>query len=408
MSESEGPQAAIEGDAGLPLRPIDAQLLDARWLPGEDKQGGARIAAQTDAQAVTAWLAEYRDSPQTWRAYRKEAERLMLWMQPEGLALAELRRNDLDRFDAFLADPQPVGEWIGPTRPRQHPQWRPFRHALSASSRRQSLVILQGLFSWLNEAGWVNHNPFRLMRGQRRRLDNRQATVERYLERPLWEWLWQRISTAPEVPVTARGIAVWHRRRVLFGFAYLLAPRISEMAEARMNDFEYREGGWWWRVIGKGGKAARVPVPSDMMRLLGEWREHLGLPYTPQPDDASPVLRSLNGQRGLGDNQLYRLIKEEFAVAAQALETDEQNRLPGGVALLRQASPHWLRHTAITHQAQAGIELRYLAKTARHSRIDTTARYLHSEAEEWQRQIASHGVSAQARYTRDTDNEETS
>ncbi|WP_317986279.1 hypothetical protein [Chromohalobacter israelensis] len=36
------------------------------------------------------------------------------------------------------------------------------------------------------------------------------------------------------------------------------------------------------------------------------------------------------------------------------------------------------------------MELRYLARTARHARLDTTARYLHAEAEEWHRQLAHH------------------
>jgi len=53
------------------------------------------------------------------------------------------------------------------------------------------------------------------------------------------------------------------------------------------------------------------------------------------------------------------------------------------------------RHTALTHQAQAGVELRYLAKTARHSRRDTTARYLHAEADEWRQQIAAHRLGEQ-------------
>ena len=51
-----------------------------------------------------------------------------------------------------------------------------------------------------------------------------------------------------------------------------------------------------------------------------------------------------------------------------------------------------LRHTALTHQAQAGVELRYLASTARHARLDTTARYLHTEDEEWHRQQSAHGL----------------
>ncbi len=354
-------------------------------------EGASRIRADSDGQAIAQWLAEFSASPQTWRTYRKEAERLMLWSMERRLGLAEIDREHLQHFEAFLSDPQPRERWVGPPRARNHPQWRPFRRPLSAASRRQSLTILQGLFAWLVEAGWVEHNPFRLMRDKRRRLDNRQAPVERYLERPLWEWFWGWLNRPPAEAATPRRAYLHRRRRLIFGFAYLLAPRISEMAAARMGDFSYREGRWWWRVTGKGARTERIPVPADMIALLGEWREGLGLPAQPGPDDRTPVIRALDGRRAVGDNQLYRLIKATFAEAAAAIDADS----PGGGARhlsrqLARATPHWLRHTALTHQAQAGVELRYLAMTARHSRLDTTARYLHAEADEWQRQVAAH------------------
>jgi site-specific recombinase XerD len=375
---------------------------------------GVRISAHSDVEAVAAWLEEYRDSVQTFRAYRKEAERLLLWLDSQGLTLGSLRRDGLDDFEAFLADPRPAAHWIGPPRPRHADDWRPFRRPLSAASRRQSLVILQGLYSWLVEAGWVDHNPFRLMRGKRRRLDNRQEGIERYLERPLWDWFWGWLNQPLAQTASPRERFEWQRRRMIFGFAYLLAPRISEMAAARMGDFQRREGRWWWRVVGKGSKLATIPVPPDMMALLGDWREQLGLDRFPESDDDSPVLRGLDGKRGLGDNQLYRLIKKAFDTAAARLEdgdsrdagdqsaSAEQQAVPSGdqpdvgnavlARTLRAATPHWLRHTAITHQAQGGVELRYLARSARHSRLDTTARYLHAEAEEWQQQMSGHGL----------------
>jgi len=352
------------------------------------------IAAGNDAEAVARWLDEYRASPRTRRAYHREAQRLLLWLAEQGRGLDALRREDLDAFEAFLADPRPAARWIGPVRPRHDPRWRPFRGPLSPASRRQSLVILQGMFAWLVEAGWVAHNPFRLMRDKRRRLDNRQGGIERYLERPLWEWLWAWLNRPAEEGAASRHRFELARRRLIFGFAYLLAPRISEMSATRMNDFQRREGRWWWHVVGKGDKAARIPVPPDMMALLGEWRSTLGLAAEPSPDDESPLLRALDGRRGLGDNWLYRLIRESFQEAAEALEKEAGEMTHGEAGRLRQATPHWLRHTALTHQAQAGVELRYLAATARHSRLDTTARYLHAEDAEWHRQQARHGLGA--------------
>lgn len=348
----------------------------------------SRINAHTDAQAVAAWLAEYQGNPQTWKSYRRETERLLLWLDHQHLTLKAMDRETLRQFEAFLADPQPAQHWVGPSKPRYHPGWRPFRGALAPASRRQSLIILQGLFSWLVEAGWVSHNPFRLMRDKSRRLNNQSPRIERYLERELWEWFWCWLNKPMGDGKGSRAEYEQARRRFIFGFAYLLAPRISEMAGARMGDFSQSEGRWWWSVVGKGSKLARVPVPDDMQACLADWRQALGLDGLPTHFDETPAIRALDGKRGIGDNQLYRLIRETFTEAADVLEADEG--APAYVAALRKATPHWLRHTSITHQAQAGISLRHLAESARHARLDTTSRYLHTEDNEWHSEQQRH------------------
>ncbi|WP_438767352.1 tyrosine-type recombinase/integrase [Kushneria sp. TE3] len=356
---------------------------DLRAMPSQ------LVEAESDREAVAAWLMEYRASPQTFRQYRKEAERLLLWLEGQGRHLAHMDRRALDDFEHFLADPRPADEWIGPPRPRSSEQWRPFRKGLSAASRRQSLVILQTLFGWLIEAGWLRQNPFRLMRDKRRRLDNTQAGVERYLERPLWQWCWQALDTPPPAGAPLRARYEFERRRFIFAFAYLLAPRVSEMSHAHMNDFQKREGQWWWQVTGKGSKRAHIPVPDAMMEALMRWRSALELQAMPLPEENTPVIRALDGKRGVGDNQLYRMIKTAFEILA--VKKDQEGEAAQNEAQrLRLATPHWLRHTAITHQAQQGVELRYLARTARHSRLETTARYLHAESREWHGQINRH------------------
>lgn len=352
-----------------------------------------RIAAQDDAQAVAAWLAEYQDSPQTFKSYRRETQRLLLWLTSQGKQMNQLDRKALRDFELFLEDPQPSQQWVGPSKPRDHPQWRPFRAGLSPASRRQSLVILQGLFSWLIEAGWLSHNPFKLMRDKSRRLNNQTQRIERYLERELWEWFWQWLNTPPQAQ-DERARYEHARRCFIFGFAYLLAPRISEMADAQMGDFQQSEGRWWWVVVGKGSKLARIPLPEDMLDCLRQWRRALDLSGLPEHASPAPVIRALDKRRGISDNQLYRLIRKTFADAAEALAAE------GGatvhVSALRRATPHWLRHTSITHQAQSGISLRYLAESARHARLDTTSRYLHTEALEWHHEQQRHRITETA------------
>ena len=89
------------------------------------------LGAEHDLAAVHAWLAEFRDSPHTARAYRKEAERLLLWALVEGgKPLSSLTREDLLRYEAFLADPQPAARWCGAKALRGSPHWRPFEGPL--------------------------------------------------------------------------------------------------------------------------------------------------------------------------------------------------------------------------------------------------------------------------------------
>src|SRR3990167_407381 len=80
-----------------------------------------QISANNDLQAIQSWLAEFDESPQTQRSYRKEAERLLLWSLIEKQRpLSSLTRDDLRHYQHFLSDPQPTDRWCGQRRPRHH------------------------------------------------------------------------------------------------------------------------------------------------------------------------------------------------------------------------------------------------------------------------------------------------
>ena len=62
----------MEGLATLPVE------LDGSQGENRSLQTGCQIQAENDWQAIQCWLEEFDGSPQTTRAYRKEAERLSL------------------------------------------------------------------------------------------------------------------------------------------------------------------------------------------------------------------------------------------------------------------------------------------------------------------------------------------
>lgn len=83
-----------------PVRPIESLRIpaDLSGAAGTNRARSAvrHISANDDLAAVTAWLARYTDAPGTVAAYRKEAERLLLWtVIQHGKPLSSLTHEDL-------------------------------------------------------------------------------------------------------------------------------------------------------------------------------------------------------------------------------------------------------------------------------------------------------------------------
>ncbi|NWK79966.1 site-specific integrase [Aquitalea sp. LB_tupeE] len=335
--------------------------------------GQALIAAQSDQQAVLLWLSEFIDRPATLRSYRKETERFLLWLNDRNKQLQQVQREDVLDYQRFLQAPWPAERWIGPARPRQHPHWKPFTGPLQPGSIRQALTILSALFSYLSEAGYRRGNPFKLVRKRQ------QATtlqVERFFDQQSWQAILDAINTLPDA--SRRNQQQAARARWLITLLYLTGARRQEVAQAKMGDFSQRRQQWWWRVHGKGGSHADIPVSDELMAAMAAYRNSLGLSPQPEHEEDTPLACKLPGEKSqplqaISDKAIYLICREIFQRAASQ-SADEAVR-----SRLTQASTHWLRHTAASHQLDAGIPLLMVSQNLRHASIQTTRRYLHSE-----------------------------
>jgi site-specific recombinase XerD len=364
---------------------LPADLAGAAGINRADAGVTKQIEADNDLEAIRCWLAEFHDSPHTFRNYRKEVERLLVWCTAElGKPFSSLLRQDIARYEAFLQDPQPRDRWCGPRTSRESPAWRPFEGPLMPASRRQVLVILNSLFSYLVTAGYLASNPISLIRRRVRIAKPSAKTVERFLDQELWDYT---LGFIDRLPRETAGERMRHERtRFLFSFLYLLGPRVSEVANHTMGSFIESRGKWWWKVIGKGEKEEKIPVNQEMVAALERWRTFLGLAPLPTPDETTPLILNIGGNGGITANMIYRIVKDVVGKGADALQETE----PHKADKLRKASTHWLRHTAITHQADAGIELRHLNRSARHAKLDTTGIYLHAEDDAWHEAMERH------------------
>ncbi|GMV31046.1 MAG: tyrosine recombinase XerC [Rhodanobacteraceae bacterium] len=324
-----------------------------------------QIRADDDVAAIGLWLAEYVNSPHTFRSYCKEALRLLEWSSRiRGKPVSSLTREDVLAYELFLTLPS--------TDVR----------VLSPASQRQAVGILSGLFAYLVNAGYLAANPWVL---RRRQSHKRRRTVERFLDHALWNQVLAAVEAWPRETTRDRQQA--ERARFVLRFLYQTALRASEAAAARVSDLVLRRGRWWLRVLGKGGSEGEVPVSDELLSDFARYREFYGLTKTPQPTDDSPLILGIAGRadRALTATSVYLIVKESFGRIADALE----NVAPTQALHLRQASTHWLRHTSATHQADAGNDLRHIQRNLRHASIDTTAIYLHAEDDERHRQTTS-------------------
>ncbi|MDE2087055.1 MAG: site-specific integrase [Xanthomonadaceae bacterium] len=330
-----------------------------------------QIAANDDVAAIGLWLAEYHDSPHTFRSYRKEAERLLLWAtQIRGKPVSSLTREDVIAYEAFLA--QPPATWCDAGLARRGEHRRLLVGPLAERSRRQALGILAGLFNYLVRAGYLAGSPFVLQRQRARRGTRR--TIERYLDRAIWEEVLRVVDDWPQDSMRER--QRYERARWVLRFLYETALRAAEAAAANESDFQPIRGRWWLHTVGKGGVEGTVPLSDGLMDDFARYRRFHGLPALPSGDGNIPAILGIAGRSSpLTPTAVYQIVKDTFRRVAETLQQQDEVK----ATRVRRASTHWLRHTAATHQAEDGTPIHHIQKNLRHSSIGTTSIYVHAE-----------------------------
>ncbi|GJM09055.1 MAG: integrase [Lysobacteraceae bacterium] len=356
------------------------------------------IRANNDLEAVRCFLVDKArvGSPHTVRAYEKECIRLLLFCRYFALKpMSSLDRSDALNYEIFLRSPPksfvqprvkgvPVNLWL--PNGTINPHWRPFRSAhLSDSSVKAAIAAVKSLSTYLINADYLRASAFQLGRLTR---DTRQAgekKVERVLGRHAKQAIDAVIAAMPEETERQRLKAI--RARYTIDLFYYLGLRISEVAGGTMGDFYSKRNQWWFRTIGKGKKERHIPVPDALLRTLVEYRRILGVPGDyPVPSEETPLLLSIRGTKGVGENQIYRSTKSLFARAHDYLEerlvslpsSSESSEMASDLHALKHASAHWLRHTYATDLVDAGLSIRLVKENMGHASLDTTLGYDHS------------------------------
>jgi len=343
------------------------------------------LNSANDYEAVQAWLSLH-ESAATQRAYRKEAERLILWAIVErGKALSSLNTEDAIAYRAFLRHPTPARRWIGPPQARTSPDWKPFVGGLAPRSVAYALAVLGAMFRWLMEQRYVLANPFS---GVKVRGASHAAPMD--TGRVFSEGEWAIIRAVADGLEWTYGwqVPAAQRLRFVLDFAYATGLRVSELVGAKLGQIEVdSHGDHWIKLVGKGSKSGKVALPPLVRSALDHSLMQRGLPITPAHwKPSTPLIADLgepDGKSGITATRVWSLMKRFFTTVAIAIEKEA----PATAEKLRKASPHWMRHTHATHALARGAELTTVRDNLRHASVATTSIYLHTDEVKRARQM---------------------
>lgn len=361
------PPLAVAADAHSALPALPAHLP-----PGANRAppSAAGLEADTDAQAVQAWIRAKAGSEATRRAYEKEARRLLLWAAVErGKALSGLVAEDCLAYLAFL---EHVPErWISRARAKPlAPGWAPFSGQLSHASRRHAVAIVASLFAWLVDAGYLLRNPWTLV--NRRTGDDRHQDLldSRAFEPQAWGAILDWLVVQPASP---------SRERILFILRFTEATglRAAELIAARLGHLRRVGTHLALQVHGKGARNRLVAVPGQARQALADYLASRGLPPAERADPELPLLASTTDPTApLSYHSLYATMRSWVRRALRHADLPEDARRTAA-----RASVHWLRHTFGTRAIERGLPQDVVQRQLGHADPRTTSRYVRTQTE---------------------------
>lgn len=341
-------------------------------------------------------------SGQTEATYRHHLAKLRWYCEHVGrITPSRWSAQDVGRFIAFLAK-IPNDAISAPGTAAGEPGWTPFRRQPSDSSQADVVRFVHALFNAWNKMGYVRINPMGLSGTK----NVRKVNAQRSISLDLYDAVLGSISRSGYDTMFDRLKAV--RDRFVFEALRGLGLRASELVHARMNAFYQlsvpgnAERYWVFHVTektGKGGKERRIPVTQAVWDAFTTYRRAYSLPAAPRSSEQTRLILSPR-TRGISIAQkvvkrsydrryleLWREVTTRQTIHAIVTGRLEQtaNEMEGrgehdAARRLRDASPHWLRHTFGKTSLLEGQNVREVAAALGHSSLETTMIYTEQDA----------------------------
>ncbi|MGQ9778459.1 MAG: tyrosine recombinase XerC [Bacillota bacterium] len=224
---------------------------------------------------------------------------------------------------------------------------------LAKSSMGRKLAALRSFFKYLCRSGHLAHNPM---------LGVATPRKERRLPRFLYPQEVELLLAACKdtTPLARRDLAILE-------LLYATGIRLSELVGLDVDDVDFSLA--CVRVMGKGGRERIVPM---------------GRPAVVACEDYLRVARPLLLGRSNPDEQAFFLNRLGTRLSGRSVQRILARAL-ARVAVIRQVSPHALRHSFATHMLENGADLRVVQELLGHVNVSTTQIYTHVTKERLKR-----------------------
>ena len=272
-------------------------------------------------------------SPHSVNAYLTDLDKLLRFMESEGLTYAALTYMDLQQFVARI-------------------------HDIGIHPRSQARIIsgIRSFYRFLMLDGYISADPTEL------------------LESPKIGMKLPEILSVREINAILDTIDLslpeGHRNRAMLETLYSCGLRVSELTSLRCSDVYSEEG--FIRVEGKGSKQRLVPISETALYEIRNYlydREQIAV-----KKGCEDILFLNRRGTGLSRVMVFYIIKEQVEKAG----------------IHKNVSPHTFRHSFATHLLEGGANLRAIQEMLGHEKITTTEIYTHVDREFLRKEILEH------------------
>ncbi len=384
-----------------PRRPSELVPIERLGLPAEysGEFGLNRcpsfcyIQARNDRDALLAFLSKYTEEAQvhTYRSYRKELERFLLWVVIiQRKALSSVLVDDCQAYLKFIRDP--ILAFTGPNVPRTSPRWKPFTEKkMSNKSAKQAFLIIRACFQYLVDVRYLAGNPWSAVKAPSVTQEINPMRIERALSEDLYERVISHLEEKAEIAKNSQD-------RIALAATLLMGDsglRRDEAATAKRNKLELYDTEnmvYTLEVVrGKGNKNRLVPVSERTFEAIrAHWKDR-GLDFDNAREDIpllSPVVipthkaaikkYETDKRSGYSGTSLYPVMMQTWK-SVRNIEGLGESFSIDDIDKLANSSPHAFRHTFGTLAIEAGMPIDVAQSILGHASPATTGIYIRTK-----------------------------